>query len=108
MYRIGELDERITLRRYTQTQDEYGTLQESAEDYAECWAHIRPRSANERLFADAVESTIEYLVVIRHRSDVTTDDTVIWRERPLNIRAVHDRGPRAGYLELTAEAGVAI
>lgn len=108
MYWIGELDERITLRREEQVQDEYGTLTQTPEDYAIVWAHVRPRSGTEQMVSDSVEASAEYLVVLRYRRDIAMDDTIIWRDTPFNIRRINDRGPRSPYLEIIAERGVAL
>ena len=108
MYRVGELSERVTFRRYQQSQDEYGALVETTQDYATVWAHVRPSSGNEVEFADSVEARRMYLIVVRYRSDVAHDDVILWRGEPMNIRVIKDRGPRSEFLEIEAEAGVTI
>jgi len=108
MYRVGELSERVTFRRQQQSQDEYGSLVETKQDYATVWAHVRPMSGRETEFADRVEDRRVYLIVVRYRSDVSHDDVAIWRAEPMNIRLIKDRGPRSEFLEIEAEAGVTL
>lgn len=104
-YSVGELNERVTLRRYTETQNEYGTLVRTASTIATCWALVRPMSGGERDRAQQTEARPNYLVVIRYRSGLTEKDYVIWRGEEMNIRFIKDRGPRSQFLELECEVG---
>lgn len=107
-YRPGELSQRVTFKRKAQTTDEYGTVSEALTDVATVWAHVRPMSGRERVQAQQVEANANYLVVVRNRDDLTEADVIVWRGQNLNIRFIKDRGPRAMYLEIEAERGVAV
>lgn len=103
MYTVGELNERVILRRYTETQNEYGTLERTAVNVAKVWALVRPMSGGERDRAQQTEANPNYLVVLRYRRDVTHRDYIVWRGEELNVRFVKDRGPRNQFLELECE-----
>ena len=111
-FRPSELDERVTIRRVTQTKDEYGTLQETITDLGPYWAIARPMSGRERGFADQTEAIADHKFVFRYgvqkAHGITSSDTLLWRGVEFNIRFVKDRGPRHQYIEIDAERGVAI
>lgn len=106
-YRIGELRERVTIRRTSESADAYGALVPTTTDVATVWALVRPMSGGERSEAQKTEATAMYLVVVRYRDDIRDDDAIIWRGSELNIRLRKDRGPASMFLEIEAERGVA-
>lgn len=101
----GEMDQRITLRRYTETSNEYGTLVESVVDYATVWARVRPMSGNERDRGQQTEARANYVVIVRNRRDVLEKDFVVWNGNEMNIRFIKDYGGRPIFLELECEYG---
>lgn len=111
-YSPGELRERVTLRRTTETQDEYGTLVRTPTDIGPFWALVRPMTGREREAAQQLEARADYLFVFRYgvhqEHTITEADTLVWRGAEYNIRFIKDRGPRALYLEIEAERGVAL
>jgi len=105
---FGELRERVTVRRYVEAIDDYGTIGRTATAlYADIPAHVRPMSGNEQDRGQQTEARANYLVVIRYRGDLTEKDTIIWRSVEYDIRAILDRGPRSQFLELQVERGAA-
>lgn len=106
-YRPGELDERIIIRRETESDDGGGGVTVAVADYATLWALVRPASGNERLAMDAIQAEATVVFVIRARSDLRESDRIKWRDVEYNIRTMGKRSPRAMYLEITAERGVA-
>lgn len=106
-YRPGELRERVTIRRTTQAADAYGALVATDTDVATVWALVRPMTGRERSASQQTEAVAMYLVVMRYRDDLRDDDVLVWRGYTFNIRFIKDRGPRAMYLEIEAERGVA-
>lgn len=106
-FEVGELRERVTLRRYTEAINAYGTIDRTASALAEVWAHVRPQSGSEQDRGQQTEARAMYLVVIRYRSGLTEKDCVVWRGVEYDIRAILDRGPRSQFLELVCERGAA-
>lgn len=106
-YQIGELTERVLFQREVHTDDGMGGSELSWQDIDERWAHVRPKSGRERLAADQVEASADYLIVVRAPCDVQENDVAVWNGRQLNIRLVKRRSTRALFLEMDAEMGVA-
>jgi SPP1 family predicted phage head-tail adaptor len=105
-YCIGELQETITLRRYTEAIDAYGTIARTATTIASgVFAHVRPLSGRERDRGQQTEARANYLVVIRYRTDLTEKDFVVWQGVEYGIRFIMDRGSRSTFLELECERG---
>lgn len=107
MYRAGELDQRVTLRRQVRTPDEMGGDTVAWTDIDEVWAKVRPMTGNERQHSDRVNLQANYVIVIRHRDDVTERDIVVWKGTEFNIRFAKEQ-PRSRFLALEAEKGVAV
>lgn len=105
---IGELDERVTFRRRTETQDGYGTLVPSDTDLATVWAKVRPMSGRERDRGQQTEARSNYVVRVHNSAavrGVTEGDLVVWRDVELNIRFISDGGPRPLFVEFECERG---
>jgi SPP1 family predicted phage head-tail adaptor len=107
IYRPGELDQRVTIRRQTLASDGQGGQSATWADVATVWAHVRPKGGREANVADRVQGQTMYLFVIRWRSDVREADVMRWNGVDYNVRAILDRGGRKLYLEIDAERGVA-
>ena len=107
IYRPGEIDQRVTLRRQTLTSDGPGGQTAAWSDVATFWCHVRPRSGRETVQADRVSGQTTYLFVCRYRSDVREADVLRWQGVDYNVRAILDRSGRKLYLEIDAERGVA-
>ena len=102
---IAELSERVRLERKTLTDDGAGGAVETWNLVVECWAAVRPMTGKEQEEAMRNEAELGYTVVMRYRQ-VSAADRLVWRGRPMNIRAVRDAGPRALYLRLDCDLGV--
>lgn len=106
-YRVGELDQRVTIQRLTLASDGQGGSTESWADVVTVWAHVRPRSGREVVQFDRVNGEHAYLFVIRYRSGIRESDRLVWQGVNYNIRSISDQSGRKLYLELDAERGVA-
>lgn len=102
----GGLDQRVTFERS-------GTIPGPGGDVAgwtpvaTVWAAVWPVSGRERLAAGREEGATLYRVKVRRRNGLDAGMRILWRGLVLNVRAVPDPGPRAAFLVLDAEAGVA-
>lgn len=109
-YRVGELDQRIAFQKKTETPDGFGgssVVWADIDSLANVWAHVRAKSGRERLEADRVEASANYIFIIRNRSDLSEDMRIVWDGTPYNIRSLLQAKSRAMYLEIDAERGVA-
>lgn len=103
----GQLDQRVTIQQESRVEDEGGGAVVTWVDVATVWAEVKPLSGRERLHGQQLESRINYRVTIRRRSDITAAMRLVWRGQAMQIRAIPDAGPRALYLTLDCESGVA-
>lgn len=106
-YGAGELTERVTFKREVLTADGVGGFDRTLSNICTVQALVRPMSGKEMEHSQSIQSSANYFIVIRYRSDIRENDTLEWRGRTMNIRFVKDRGPRSLWLEMNAEAGVA-
>lgn len=104
-YRVGELSERVALKRPVLARDDSGGAVRTLQDLATVWAMVRPLTGREREQAERTDSVADYLVVVRARSDLQAKDVIVWRSRTLNIRFIRDAGPQPLFLEIEAAAG---
>lgn len=109
---IGRMDERITLRRVTRTQDDLGGTVETWADLATVWAQVRASSGREESDGQRVNPVTRFRAVIWWKCDATgapfytAADKVIWRGREYGIESVAPIG-RNDKMELRlVEGGV--
>jgi SPP1 family predicted phage head-tail adaptor len=107
MTRLGELTERIELRRATRATDNVGGFTETVSTYATVWAKVVPLSGREAVEAGRLEGTASYLVTIHNREDVQDGDVVRWRSRDMNVRFVRRVSSREQFLSIEASLGSA-
>lgn len=105
-HQIGELRERITIERAATADDGAGGETVSWSSYATIWAKVQPVRGREEVRLGRLSSVETYLVVIRHRTDLSELDRVVWRGKTLNIRTMQDRDMDRAFLTIEAEAGV--
>lgn len=91
---IGRMDQRITLRRVTRTQDAGGGTVETWEDLKTVYAHVKPFAGREESDAQRVNPVTRFKAVIWWRCDAngspyyTAADKVIWQGREYGIESV--------------------
>lgn len=105
-YDVGELDQRIDVKRDTLTSDGMGGSTTTTSTVATLWSHVRPKRGREVALHDKVEAPALYIFAIRYRSDLRDSDYITWNGADYNIRAILTRGGRKMFLEIEAERGV--
>ena len=83
----GELRHRVTIQAYADGgRDEDGFPTPSTwTDYVQLWAKITPLSSRDLIAAQAAQSEVVARMVVRHRTDITTDMRVVHRGRIYHI-----------------------
>lgn len=104
-YRLGELNQRVTIEQSTNVRNNSGGASVTWSTRAQVWALVRPLRGDERKNLQRRESIGDYLIVTRNRSDVLARDRIDWRGRKLNIVFIRERGPRQQFLEIEAVLG---
>lgn len=105
----GDLDQRIRIESKTRVEDEgAGAEVETWTPVATVWALVWPVSGRERAEAQQVEASTMMRFKVRRRAGIAAGMRIVWQGRAHNIRFVADAGPRAPFLTIDAEAGVAV
>jgi len=106
-----DLRHTVTLQRETRAPDGGGGYLHEWENVATVRASVEPLTAKDRrleaLHGRQLASATTHKVTTRYRAGVTAAMRVVFRGRPLNIRAVVDLGERNRWLVLLCEEGVA-
>jgi SPP1 family predicted phage head-tail adaptor len=101
------LDRKITLQRFTWTQDEYGAPVQAWVDLATVWANYKPVSDAEKVSAGEVGATLSARFTIRYDSawaDVSALDRVLFEGRTFDVFGAKEVDGRRQFIEITAAA----
>ena len=108
--RIGALRHRITIQQVTRTSDGQGGFTELWNNLATTptvWAKVSPVNKSERLFMQQLEYQRTHKIIIRYRSDLTTDMRISFSNRIFHIKAFTNVEERSVYLQIDAEENTA-
>jgi SPP1 family predicted phage head-tail adaptor len=105
--KAGELDRRVTIEEYTETQDDYGEPIKDWVAVATVWAQVQPLRGSERFLAQQVSADVETRFRIRWRDDVTDKMRLLYETAYYNITAILEIGRHEG-LEIMAKAFVPV
>ena len=107
IYRAGQLKTRIQIQRDVRTDDGIGGQDKAQLDIARVWAMFRNKSTRELLQAQQVQSMGTGVFVIRNRNDLLPRDRIIMGSTRFNIVGIPPYDPRAAFMEIDVENGVA-
>jgi SPP1 family predicted phage head-tail adaptor len=107
MYRIGQLNRCIRIERDVRTKDDMGGRDITPWVVAQVYAMYRNKSMRELLQAQQVQSTGTGVFVIRNRNDLLPRDRIIMGSQRFNIVGIPPYDPRASFVEIEVENGVA-
>lgn len=108
MFRVGELDEKITFNTEVKVSDGMGGSELSLLAIAESvWCKVRPLSGKESERFDKLNADELTLFVTRYRTDIEENDRISWNGEEYNIRHIPRASRRSMYSEFFAERGVA-
>jgi len=85
MLSAGQLNERVTFQSVSRTKGDMGGQVETWADHATVWANVRQPSSRELVAAAQMQSTMDHVITVRYRTDITSDMRVMWRGRALEI-----------------------
>ena len=86
----GKLDQRVTVERFTSTQDELGQPIETWAPLFTCWAAVEPLTGREYLAAQAAVSEVTARIRMRFRPWMTAQDRVIHNGTIYQIESLID------------------
>jgi SPP1 family predicted phage head-tail adaptor len=87
----GDLRDRITIRRRTETKNAGGGLDIGWEDVATLWAKVTSINGREAVIGGVLQGYSYFEIVIRYRNDILDADQILWNDRELNINTAEDR-----------------
>jgi len=112
---IGKLRHRVTIQTFTTVEDSFGgtyqtwlpltdsdheDFSQSDYDNATVWGSVGPIRGREFWDAKQSNSEVEGKAVIRYRDDVTPNNRLWFKGRPLKILSVLNPAERKEYLEV--------
>lgn len=103
----GALRHQIVVQREQNTSDSAGGNSLAWVDYATIRANIKPVSGSERLHSMRLQANISHRIFIRYRDDLRTDDRIVYKNRPMQIRAIINLEEMNRWIEIYAEEGPA-
>ena len=86
----GDLDQRVTLERFTSEQMDDGQMVDTWAPLATVWAAVEPQAGREFVAAGAMQAELTTKVRIRYRAGITSADRVIHDGKTYNIASVID------------------
>lgn len=88
--KAGQLDQRVTVERFSRTEDELGQPIESWAPLFTCWAAVEPLTGREYLAAQAAVSEVTARIRMRFRPWMTAQDRVIHNGTIYQIESLID------------------
>lgn len=102
----SRIRQRLTLQQEIRTGDSAGGYVRSWQNVADIWAEITPLTGKEKLFSERLQGSITHRILIRFRSDITTENRLFFENRVFNIRSVSNVKELGDTMEILAEEGV--
>lgn len=99
--------ERVVIKVNSYAKDDLGGNIPTVTTLATVWAKVQPLRGQEMKDIGRLAAKQLYLVIIRHRTDLTTDNFIVWDGKTLNIRTIQNRDERSQFLSMECEDGVA-
>ena len=85
---IGKMRHRIKFQSLTLASDGQGGSVETWVDFAEVWAHVKPTTGKERIYAQRVEDIQDQTIIIRYLAGINTTMRIIFEGRILQIKDI--------------------
>lgn len=98
--RAGQLNQRVTLERFTETEDAYGATVTDWATAGTFWAAVLPLTGKEIIAADAVTAITDVRVIMRYQPGVTAADRLKHDGKTFNVVTVINRRSANRELEL--------
>ena len=104
--RAGKLRYKITIQDYTESQNSYGEVTKTWEDYATVWASIEPIRGREFWESQQINAEVTAKITIRYLAGVTPKMRVKYEARIFEIISVINPEERNKDLQLMVKESV--
>lgn len=101
----GDLDRRVSLQSVTVSRDAYGAAIETWASFSTVWASLEPLSGGETFASENILTQSTHIIEMRYRSDLTTEDRLVYNDWVYDIRYVAEIGRREGLRVLARWTG---
>ena len=88
--KAGQLDQRVTIERLTETVEKYGDSTSEWVTLATVWAAVEPLVGREYMAALQVQASVTTRIRMRYRPGVTPADRVTHEGRAYSVESVVD------------------
>lgn len=103
---LGDMRSRVTFQVASRASDSQGGFTETFADIATnptVWAYLTAVSSRERLFSEQMQYQRSHALVIRYRTDITTDMQVTYDSRTFQIKGIRNPDERKWFLIIDLE-----
>ncbi len=100
---IGKFRHRVKIQSLAENPHGDNHIQPIYSDVAEVWADVLPVSGKTEYDSKSLGESITHTIAIRYRSDITSENWLLWRGRRFRIRKVKDHEERRRFLILDCE-----
>lgn len=104
---IGRMRERVKIQQEQRVDDGGGGYTGTWQNVTTVWAEVTPLQGKEQLDQQKLQATTLYRVTIRYQSTLHAGNRLLWRNTPLNIRAITNPDQKREFHEIICEEGVA-
>lgn len=92
LMRIGDLRDKITIRRRSEAKNAAGGLDLGWTTLAEnLWANVVNINSREAVIGGVLQGISYFNITVRYRTDLKASDQILWKGRELNIVSAEDR-----------------
>lgn len=99
----GELRERVTIQRVTNTRDAIGGVIETWATLVTVYARVLPMSAGEQYRRQQIQAKADWKVTVRYNNEIRPADRLVWRTRTFQIKGVLNPDLHRRFLDLACE-----
>lgn len=108
MTSIGKMRYPLQLQSPTATRDTGGGVTESYTTLKTIFGSIKPVSGQERYRQGKLQESVTHEIIVRHRSDISTNYRLVYDSRNFNIRNIRNIDERNRFMLLLCTEGEAI
>ena len=84
----GQLDRRITIKKFTTSTDDFGQINKTFTTLASVWAKVVEKSGSEKEISDQIVAVKKVEFTIRHRSDLNEQMRIEYNGKTYTIEAI--------------------
>ena len=96
----GQLDRRITIKKFSETTDNFGQQVKSFSTLDSVWANVVERVGREGEDGEMIAATKKVEFIIRYRTDVDEEMRILYNNNTYKIQAIQSADARKAFLKI--------